>query len=61
MKDAKDFLKKGDYIQASEKAWGRTSQIKKFFQVLILTMMYTRIILGTFEHPNYSKQNITFP
>jgi hypothetical protein len=29
LKDAEDFLAKKDYVQASEKAWGATSQIVK--------------------------------
>ena len=29
MRDAEDFLAKGDYVQASEKAWGAASQMVK--------------------------------
>jgi hypothetical protein len=29
LKDAEEFLAKGDYVQASEKAWGAASQIVK--------------------------------
>jgi len=29
MKDAEEFMKKGDYVQASEKAWGAASQMVK--------------------------------
>jgi len=29
MKDAEEFMKKGDYVQASEKAWGAASQMLK--------------------------------
>ena len=27
LKDAEEFMKKGDYVQASEKAWGAASQM----------------------------------
>jgi len=33
MVDAEDFLKRGDYVQASEKAWGAASQIVKAIAV----------------------------
>ena len=29
MKDAEEFMKKGDYVQASEKTWGAASQMVK--------------------------------
>ena len=29
MKDAEEFMKKGDYLQASEKVWGVASQMLK--------------------------------
>jgi len=29
LKDAEEFMKKGDYVQASEKAWGAASQMLK--------------------------------